>query len=272
MDNNSILKIKQLEKEYTIILNQYEEAYKNYVNSKNDKNFVSLKGKTWWGKNPLKQNVVSSKDDCITMCASDSKCSGATYNESNRFCWTRMGESNLNNGKEVEYALITNTKSNIINLDLLNKKLLELNKEIIDEFNKIDIENIDINQEQTKTELNDNYLKLLNEQEDIKGLIDSYNNIQSNLDNQELFVEQSNASLRIWVLITMVILLVTITQFIGIDYIPTSIIIKLIIVIVLIVLTFNLNSRGGFMLVLLFLLVQILMIIGIIPHSVFSLF
>jgi hypothetical protein len=265
-NKNSLLKIKLLENEYSIILNQYEETYKNYLSSLSKKDeFITIKGKTWWGKNPLKQNKVNSKDDCITMCANDDKCSGATYNDKKKYCWTRMGDDNLKKGKKKEYAIISNIKLELLTLNLLNKKLIDINKAIVKELNNVDIEIININKLEKQEELTNNYIKLIKERENVNIILEKYKDIESSLNNQELYVNQENAKYKLWVLIASIILLITLNQlFIG-KKIPNGILFRILLIIVLLIMSFSLNTRHGFLIVIIVLLVILLMSIGIIP-------
>jgi hypothetical protein len=269
MNNNnevSILKLELLEKEYTIILNQYEEAYKNYLSSISKENeFIAIKRKTWWGKQSLNQKIVTNKDECITMCANDDKCSGATFNEKTKYCWTRIGDGNITNGKEDEYALITKVKSDLVKLNYLNNKLIEINKEIIDIFNNIDIDEINSIKIQKQEELNNNYKKLANEHDVINKMLEKYNDIEASVENQELYVNQENSNLKLWVLITFIILLITLNQlFIG-QTIPARILFKILLVIILVIMSYSLSTRHGFIIIIILLLVIFLMTIGIIP-------
>jgi hypothetical protein len=263
---NNILKIELLEKEYGLLLNQYEEIYKNYLSSLSKENeFISIRGKTWWGKQGLKNQIVKNEDECISMCANDNKCSGATFNNKDKTCWTRMGDSNLTNGNLNQYALITNIKSELIKLDNLNKRLIEINKEIIKYFNNIDMDKINIDKLKKQEELNNNYLKLMKEHETINVILANYRDVEASVNNQELYVNQENSNLKLWVLITFILLLFTINQvFIG-KTIPGSILFRILLVIILVVMSFNLSTKQGFTIVIIVLLIVLLITIGIIP-------
>jgi hypothetical protein len=85
--------------------------------------------------------------------------------------------------------------------------------------------------------------------------IDEYNNI--NL-NQELFVNQSNASLKIWAIITIIIFLFTINQLVFDGTIELRTFIYIFIILLTILLLLNLNTKHGFVLTLVLLLVVFL--------------
>jgi hypothetical protein len=262
--DDTLLKIETLEKEYSILLNQYEEAYKNYMSSLSKNNeFISIKGKTWWGKNPLSQSIVSNIQECITTCAKNSQCSGATFNQTNNYCWTRTGETTLTSGSEDEFALITNMKSQLLILDYLNQKLIEINKQILMEFNNIDLSSID-NKEQQQ-QLNNNYMKLVKEQETLNNMLANYNDINTSVLTKQLIVEQSSASLRLWLFITIIIVLFTINQiFFGFPLSGTFLF-RMFIVIIFIMVAFTLHTRQGFLMAIIILLLIFFIIVGFIP-------
>jgi hypothetical protein len=46
--------------------------------------YISLKGKSWWGTGELKTETVETENECIALCEADEKCSGATFNPSKK--------------------------------------------------------------------------------------------------------------------------------------------------------------------------------------------
>jgi hypothetical protein len=250
MKNNSILKIETLKKEYNIILNEYEEAYKNYINSKNEPFIIIPDKKYSTGDKVIKEKSL---DECINICNNDNTCLGATFNMNNNDCYTSNKMSQIINGEKNEYALVKNIDNSKIGhlllLNYLNNKLITLNEEIMNEKKNTNIDNR-INE----NELNSNYLELLNKKENIENFL----NMETNIDNQELFVNQEYMTLKIWLFITFIILLITFNQLFMDESITLRIIFNIIIVIILIVLSLSLHTLQGFVLSLLILLFIIL--------------
>ena len=57
---SNIMKLQTLEAEYTVVLNQYKQAFQNYLQNLNSykttsSTYVALQGKTFWGTSGLKQ-------------------------------------------------------------------------------------------------------------------------------------------------------------------------------------------------------------------------
>jgi len=131
---STIIKITALEKEYEVVLNKYKEALNNYLSVLNDKGYAELKGRTWWGASALKEGNASSSIDCQTMCKTDNKCSGATFNLVKKYCWTRSGDGNITVGDGNDVALIPKRVAALQVLKTLNTNLLDLNGQIINEY------------------------------------------------------------------------------------------------------------------------------------------
>jgi hypothetical protein len=340
MDNddtikNDIIKIATLEKEYDIVLKQYQEAYKNYINILNTsssnpcenykheskgisqecynkiwadqgcttqafdvtndwfksqtydglvndsyswatltdddhrkgcygdttnyttnteptyslgKDFAELPGRTWWGTYGIKEGAANTKEDCESMCASDSNCTGAIFNPVKRYCWARGGDGALSTGTSDDIALIPKLKANVLILTGLNNKLMSINQELRAQVKKI---NPKVKEEQAlnakkQEKFDDYYYKLHDDKKEIAKLLDQYNSIDSELNNQTLVVDQANISMRLWAFIVLILLLIILKQIYGFETPATSSMIVIIILIIMIILSFGLGKPSGF--------------------------
>ena len=333
--NNSLLKIETLEKEYTVVLKQYQEAYKNYINLLNTtssnpcstynmdstsisqecynkiwadqgcttqapdvtsdwaksqtydglindsyswstltdtdhrkgcygdnttyntkteptysigKDFAELPGRTWWGTYGIKEGAASTKEECLSMCASDSNCTGATFNPVKRYCWARGGDGTVTSGLEDDNALIPKLKVNLVILNGLNDKLISINQQLRSEIQNLNPKIEEETNANTKkqNEFDDYYYKLADEKKEIHKLLKQYNTIESELNDETLIVDQANNSLRLWVFITFVLLLILLKQINGVETPPTGIMMFIILIIILIFLSFSLSKPSGF--------------------------
>lgn len=217
-NNDKLIKLEALEKEYDVILNQYQEALNTYINALNQpKNYVSLKGRAYWGQKSLKQDAVTSKEDCINMCKSDSKCSGATYNEKQNYCWTRQGKSTLTVSNDNDYAILSQDKALLTRLQYFNSKLSEMSQEIIKELKTLTpyLKESQLKNDFKQKQIEIHYINLQNQKKDIEKELDDYMAIENEYMNQRLYVNQNNISLRVWFIITIIILLVTFKKMMG---------------------------------------------------------
>jgi hypothetical protein len=261
----AIIKVETLQKEYEVTLQQYEESSNNYINTINSQDgsntFVALKGRTWWGSTGLKEGSVETQNECESMCSADAKCTGATFNPVKKYCWTRGGDGKLAPGEDEDYALLTQQKAALGLTNSLNDKLISINIEITDLLKDIDPE---VNAQKTEMntkqkQLDDSYQKLLENKIAMEKQLQDYYSIEKENESQALFVNQKNTLLRFWVLITCLVLIFTIRKIYGAETLPFSIIFWLLVVIIMIILTYSLNSPSGFMMLLIVVLAIFIM-------------
>ena len=152
-------------------------------------------------------------------------------------------------------------------MKVLNNKLLDLNNQISSELSNInpEVKQQDVDKNVKQQQLNISYQKLLNQKIEIDEQLQEYYSINQDEINQSSYTNSQNVSLRFWVLITCLVLLVTIKQFVGSGSPPFSITIWLFIIIVLIILTYTLNAPTGFMMWFLLIVAIILMKTGNLP-------
>jgi chromosome segregation ATPase len=260
--NSSLMKIETLQKEYEVILQQYQEAGKNYIsllengyndnnanntnnaiNANNTNKWKALKGRTWWGTSGLTEGTVETQEECETMCANSSECSGATFNPVKRYCWTRTGESSITVGTDDDYAIVTQEKSALTTMKYLNERLMELNKEIASEIKSINPQIKEQYEEKNEKQhlLDTSYEKLLEQKTQLDNHLQEYYSLEQEEDNSFLYVNQQNMTFKMFLLVACILILAIMGS-----SAPISIMIKIIAVIVLIVLTYSLSSPSGF--------------------------
>lgn len=333
--NNSILKIETLEKEYDVVLKQYQEAYKNYINTLNSssnpcenykleskgvsqecynkiwsdqgctteaananddwhkdqtydglvndsymwatltdtdhrkgcygdttnfntkteptyslgKDFVELPGRTWWGTYGIKEGTAATKEDCISMCASDANCTGATFNPVKRYCWARGGDGVVSAGLDDDNALIPKLKANILVLNGLNDRLMSINKELRAETKKItpQLKEEKVANEQKQQKFDDYYNELYHDKLAMAKMMNDYNSVESELNDKTLIVNQQNISFRVWFLLAFILCLIIVKKMAGSTDNPSvDLIINNIFRLSIIFLIFTLSKPAGF--------------------------
>lgn len=246
----SIIKIQSLQKQYEVVLQKYQEAGKNYIDAlnSNNKSFVSLKGRTWWGSSALSGSTSNTKEECQSMCLNNSKCSGATFNQVKKYCWMRSGDSKISTGTSDDYALIPKTKETLAILMGLNDELLKINDNISKELTNVNPEVNSLHDEKTKKQiaLTKSYQNLLEQKYEMERQMYEYNSIEKEEHNNMLYVNQQHTSLRFWFLIACLILLVSVKIMVGTENGAYSITLWLAIIAVLTTLSYSLSSPTGF--------------------------
>ena len=96
---------------------------------------VDIQGQAFWGAESLGDGAVSSLAECKTMCSNKPKCTGATYNPDKKYCWVRGGAGKPVPSLENDYAIIPESAKYLNLLQALNKRLTEINDEILNIVN-----------------------------------------------------------------------------------------------------------------------------------------
>lgn len=212
-------------------------AKKSSIESKpqSSSTFIDLKGRSYWGTSGLSEGPAASTEECESMCASDIKCTGATFNPVKRYCWTRTGTGNLSVGSDNDYAIIPKLRQSMIILQSLNARLIGINHELSSEIENIyPIAKEDVAKTKEKQqELAKYYGNLLKEQQMIEQLIREYRSVEEEYNNQSLYVNQQNIVLKIWVLIALLVLAATLTNLFNIPFGSISFIVIIVCIAVL---------------------------------------
>ena len=215
----SLIQLESLEKEYNVLLKQYEEAYKTYISNLNSQptnlnestnKFTNLSGRSFWGQSGLKQGTSNSVTECESMCATDEKCSGATFNSNKSYCWTRTGDGNISKGLEEDIAIIPVLTENVIVLKGLNERLLQINQEISESLNQltpaIQEETLEKNKKQQNLVLY--YSNLLKEKIELDKMYKEYQTANSTYQEQDIYTTQQNDQYYLWMLIAILLVIV----------------------------------------------------------------
>lgn len=185
--------------------------------SEYDSRFVSLQGKTFWGTGGVKEGPSQTAEDCESMCLSDQKCTGATFNPDKQYCWARTGEGSVAAGLGSDYALIPKLRLNVMVLKQLNSKLLNINTKIANGLKQLipDAQRSSSDKDQKQQELSRSYAALLKEQQELEVMLKEYQTLEEQLVNNELYVNQQNSSVKFWLLFALIILILTFKQMTG---------------------------------------------------------
>ena len=269
--NTDILQIQALEKEYNSVLNQYEEAYKNCNDElkqnldEKQRSFKTYSNRAYWGTSGLKEGVVDSETDCENMCASNLKCTGATFNPGNKYCWTRAGNGSLSPTTRSNVAILPTIKGCVVTLSSLNNRLIQINKELtqlIETTNsKLAMEEAIVNG--SKQQLHGYYAQLLKERLQMAKILEEQKTIEEDNAANFMYVDTQNTAFRLWTLAACILILVVINKMIGSE--QTSInLFFMIIIIMLVIVSFCINTVTGFTVWLIIILFIVLMKMGII--------
>jgi hypothetical protein len=135
------LDLETLNTQYKNLLIQYQQAVLNYVNylkqdisgNNMSNQLVQIQGNVYMGTSTLSQNNSPTVDKCQASCASNPKCSGATFNGTKYqqpMCFLRSGDGNVINGLPSDYAIVPKGKQLLLIVQNINLQLNDINKKI----------------------------------------------------------------------------------------------------------------------------------------------
>ena len=270
--NTDILKIQALEKEYNAVLNQYEEAYKNCNDElkqnldQKQRSFKSFPNRAYWGTAGLKEGVVGSEADCENMCASNSKCTGATFNTGNKYCWTRTGAGSLSPTTKSNVAILPTVKSCVVTLNALNTRLIKINTELthLIETTNSKLAKDEANLNNSRSQLHGYYAQLLKERLQMAKILEDQKTIDEEISTKFMYVDTQNTEFRLWSLAACIFSLIVINKILGKE---TSVVklFWIIIMIALLIVSFVISNVTGFTVWLIIILLIVLMKMDIIP-------
>ena len=270
---SDILKIEALEKEYNAVLNQYEEAYKNCNDElkqnldEKQRSFKTFTNRAYWGTSGLNEGTVGAETDCENMCASNPKCTGATFNTANRYCWTRGGNGSLAASTTSNIAILPTVKGCVVTLNALNNRLININKELTQliETTNSQLAAEEAKKNNSKQQLHKYYAQLLKERLQMAKILEDHKTLDEDNQTQSLYVSTQNSTLRLWSLLACALILVVVNKMLGGE---TSVV-KLfwtIMMVLLLIVSFSINSASGFGVWMMLILIIVLMKMDILPN------
>jgi len=207
--NSTILNLEVLKKEYDTVLIQYNQAQSDFKSSMSDDNsFVEIKGKTYWGTGLLSEDwTTTSLDDCKNACASNKKCTGATYNPDKTYCSLRTGESGVSDGLESDYAIMSKKLKQLKVMSALSDRLLDINNQILELVKKGRPKLVEMKQEKEKqiSVLTNNYSGLVSQRENLNETIKELEKLNGVEDDSQIVITKNYST---YVLLTIVTVLI----------------------------------------------------------------
>jgi hypothetical protein len=164
MFDYQLLEIKNMDKQLSLLINKYNEANSNYSQSllnnvlskktgSNTSKFSFINGSSFWGSGIAEEGVVLDQDECVNMCLNNLKCTGATYNKTNNYCWARIGEGTVLPSSNENVALVPEEYKNLLLMKSLNQQITDLQKKKRNILNNVNMSSVLIDQATSKEEL-----------------------------------------------------------------------------------------------------------------------
>lgn len=195
MSSSNTMDLENLQLKYTNLVAQYKSAvyeYTTFVSQEGNKQeLVAIQGYAFNGTGVAAQSRSSNLQTCQAECARLPNCTGATF-VSNR-CSLRKGDSPILSANKDSYAIIPKRKQLLLNMENINKELIDVNIEIVNRFKMggpIIDRNITENQNNTNY-LTKNYQKLIAERDEILDMLSEYETLESSEDQNQINITQN---------------------------------------------------------------------------------
>ena len=106
MNNSSNLQL--LSDTFNSTLSTYKQTYQEYINTidSSDNTLIVVPNSAYIGNSNIGITANSSVDDCLSLCRTNSLCSGATFNTETTNCILTSGYGNIINSKKYESKLL----------------------------------------------------------------------------------------------------------------------------------------------------------------------
>ncbi len=182
--------LQNLSNEYNMLISQYQNTYQKYIDviNSDNTNFKILDNSAFYGQqiNTLTNTDI---DNCQTACSSNSLCSGATFNKLSNNCTLSSGTGNVVQQQKSK-AIIKEAMYYSYQLQNLNAKLLDINKQMMNSSNKNYNEFQKSQQQSIEQEntMNSNYQTLTDERIQIEKMIREYETLNRALENGNINV------------------------------------------------------------------------------------
>lgn len=181
--------LQNLTDKFNSLLEQYTETYQNYMNviNSDDNSFIKMPDTTFVGQTNINTINNTTVDECINSCANESSCSGATFDSGLNSCVLSSGKGSVvpaaNTTAIVQQGLYYSYQLEKINSELLNtnKQIVSITKNNYGELKKNNI------QTQGQEEiLENNYVILNSEREEIKKMIGDFETLNSAYESTDI--------------------------------------------------------------------------------------
>jgi hypothetical protein len=218
-NGSQVLDLEVLKKQYDTLLIQYKQAQADYINylsdeKKQERKYKVIQGKTFWGTDAISEQSADSLEQCQSLCTSNNKCTGATYNKDKSYCWIRTGDGTISDGMANDYAIIPQEVNHIKIISGLSERLTSINDKIlkvIESQNPVYEEQIEERKDQIKT-LSSSYKKLMEERKAILSKLKSYENLNQAESEGEINIKKQRL-IYIFSVIGIVILIILFFKF-----------------------------------------------------------
>lgn len=213
--SSNLMKLELLDKEFTLLLDQYQQISKNYfsLTKSNSNKLNTIQGREIIGGELISFQSSPSLNSCQALCSNNSNCSGANYDTETHNCIIKSGKINLDStNNKNNYSIISEKNNLLIQLNSINESLYNvLNRSVL--LVKSMNPNSELQTRQVSIETEKLLIKnnlLTENKKETQQLIDENNDLDNILKKTNLMVEQSNLSYFLWTMGVIILIIICI--------------------------------------------------------------
>jgi len=216
VSDSIVLDLETLSMQYRNLLIEYENSVNNYISFLQEEaispqlTMVNIENAAFWGTTSVGASQTSNVQQCEALCSKTEKCSGATYDTAQRLCMLRGGDSAILAASANEVAIVKKGKKLLENIQSINKRLTNINKQIQSTTHKGQPIYTDQTQQRaTKTaELISQFISLTEEREKIDNMISVYQTLDQKQVQGNLTITQNYYSFVLLLFLVIIIIIV----------------------------------------------------------------
>ena len=204
--------LQNLSSQFNSLLTQYTDTYNEYISlvNSNDNSLMAVPNSAFVGETNINTLNNSTLDACQSACSSNSSCSGATFNNTLSNCTLSSGPGNIVTAQQ-STAFVQQAMYYSYQLQQLNSQLTSVNQQMRNlsnsSYNKLQQSHQQIQQQEQA--LQNNYQILIQERDQINGMVRQFQTLNSAYENGNLIVTSNYYSyiILLFVVIFLVFLL-----------------------------------------------------------------
>ena len=209
---SSSQQIQSLSNQFNTLLSEYQSTYNDFITTINsdDNSLTTVDNSAFNGSNTINTTTATNVSDCLSSCSSNTSCSGATFTTNNNNCTLSSGNGNIIQSTN-STAIVKQAMYYSYQLQNLNQQLLDINEQINNNINQsYSSYQKNLNDvSQRDQALQQNYVVLIGERENIKRMISEYETLNSAQENGDINTTMNyyNYIILVFIVILLIFLL-----------------------------------------------------------------
>ena len=203
--------LQNLSDQFNTLLTQYTDTYQDYINvvSSNNTSLTTVPNSSFNGQNNISVINTSSVNNCKKSCASNTVCSGATFNGTSSRCTLNSGTGTIIPAKK-STAIVQQAMYYSYQLQNLNSQLMAINQQMTNISNN-SYDKFQQTQQQTQQQgdtLKNNYKTLEEERIQIAEMVREFQTIDAAYENGNINLTSNYYSYIILLIVAVVLILI----------------------------------------------------------------